>query len=136
MVRLHSPSNPTSGPSLAPCSFTEVPTATDWCGLNWSASVDLRSASRSVGARLAGVYKLMDGQDVVYIGESESVAERLWSHATQKGNGLVCSVVLMSAAPAYQRRERETDLIGAYYKRTGSPPRLQYRRSVTPPLTA
>jgi hypothetical protein len=69
----------------------------------------------------------MSRNEVVYLGESSALWNRLMTHAaTYKGQSMTASWVAMPGALPHHLKERETDLIGGYYKQVGVPPRLQY----------
>lgn len=125
MRRLEGQDNPAAGVSLAPVRYSGNPTAENWCELSWSPWLELKS-SYNTTLQQPGVYRLMDESQVVYIGESYNLLNRLQAHAQMKKSGLFFSFVLMSDSLPHQRHERETDLIGAYFKFTNLPLRLQY----------
>jgi len=119
-------SNEGAGPSLAPPSGGGELTDADWLGLPWSEATALETAGDRVPA-VPGVYRLIDGDEVVYLGESNGLRGRLRSHAQKyKGQSLSVSWCSMEGALAHQLKERETDLIGAFYKQGGGAPRFQY----------
>ncbi|HIF95323.1 MAG: hypothetical protein ABGX04_07565 [Myxococcales bacterium] len=69
----------------------------------------------------------MTGDEVVYLGESTGLRGRLRSHGQKyRAESLSASWCAMENALAHQLKERETDLIGAFYKQVGEPPRFQY----------
>ena len=118
--------NKGAGPSLAPRSGDGHPVQADWLGLPWSETVTLGEASDHAPA-VPGVYRLIDGDEVVYLGESNGLKERLKSHRQKYlAEPLSASWCVMESALAHQLKERETDLIGAFYKQIGEPPRFQY----------
>ncbi len=119
-------SNDGAGPSLAPPNGGGEPADADWLGLPWSEVVPLEEVRDRVPVA-PGVYRLMGGDAVVYLGESNGLRGRLRSHGQKyKAESLSASWSTMEGAPAHQLKERETDLIGAFYKQVGEPPRFQY----------
>ena len=56
--------------------------------------------------------------------ERSNVEFPLWRKMVDRS--LSASRAIMPGALKYQLEERETDLIGAFYKQGGEPPRFQY----------
>jgi len=76
------------------------------------------------------VYKLIEGGQVVYLGESGSLKNRIIRHAaTFRGQEVSASWVEMPGALPHHLKERETDLIGAFYQVRRTPPHYQYAAS-------
>ncbi len=74
-----------------------------------------------------GVYRLFQNERVVYLGESTLLRTRLTAHMRRpNGSELSASWVEMEDALPHHLKERETDLIGAFFKTAGAPPLLQY----------
>ena len=93
----------------------------------WSEAVELEEVNGHTPAG-PGVYRLIDGDEVVYLGESTGLKGRLESHRQRyRAESLLASWCVMENALTHQLKERETDLIGAFYKQVGEPPRFQYR---------
>ena len=112
--------------SLPPVVYTEDPTAAEWLRLKWSQWIDLRSGESTVPTG-SGVYRLSDGTDPIYLGESINLRARLLSHARRLTSAtLHASCARMVNPTKVELRERETDLIGAFIQATGTPPRYQY----------
>lgn len=102
--------NPKEYPSSKPAFGNADPIAEDWLGLNWSEpkSLDVDCPGGS------GVYRILSSKEVVYIGESVNLRQRLRAHArSARFSGCKYSVLFIPAAPPHQLRERETDLIGS-----------------------
>ena len=111
--------------SMPPVTYTGDPSASDWLKLDWSDWLALK-AMGSFPAE-AGIYRLSITGSVVYLGESENLSERLKSHAGRfDSRDVFISYVLMPQATKIELHERETDLIGAFYKAVGKPPQFQY----------
>lgn len=116
--------NPASGSSIPPVHLSGQPIDSNWLGLNWSEAVRLSGAD--VPNR-SGIYRLMDASELVYLGESRQLRVRLRSHASRlAGASFRVSYCELPGALPHQLKEREADIIGAYYKQTRTPPRLQY----------
>lgn len=131
MRRLAAPeTNPAAAPSLAPVSGSGPPGAPDWLGLSW-VHVGPPGPSLSDAPEEAGVYRLSRAGEVVYVGESANLRSRLKAHSRKyRELGLAADIVVMPGALAHHLKEREVDVIGAFYKVTGRPPVLQYRGEV------
>ena len=74
---------------------------------------------------LAGVYRILDGNEVLYVGESHDLADRLTSHTRRFTGDKFVSYVEMQTALPHHLKEREVDLIGAFYREERRPPRFQ-----------
>jgi hypothetical protein len=115
---------PVQYPSLPPARGNERVLADDWLGLPWS---EFRALNSMRGPTEPGVYRISNGADLVYMGESRNLRARLGSHArTAPFAGCMASFVIMDGTYPHHRKERETDLVGAYYMRESRPPRYQY----------
>ena len=120
-------SNEAAEPSLTPPGGSGQPKDVDWLGLPWSETTALED-TRDQAPSMPGVYRLVDGQNVVYLGESNELSARLQSHhRNYRFEALSASWVVMEGAFPHHLREREADLIGAFYKQVGKPPKFQYR---------
>lgn len=115
---------PVDYPSLSPAQGNQDVLADDWLGLPWSefkALDDFRLIPEP------GVYRIFNGEDLVYLGESKSLSFRLATHAQNpQFAGCLASCVTMDDQFSHQRKERETDLVGAYYLSRSRPPLFQY----------
>jgi hypothetical protein len=126
MMRIADGSNPAALPSLSPAPLIGEPESMDWLDLAWSPVTPLEN-SRKVIPEVPGVYRLLAGGRVAYFGESKSIKDRLRAHAVRyAGKEMECSWVEMPEALPHHLKERETDLIGAYYSVRKAPPQLQY----------
>lgn len=127
MIRLVGRTNPAGGSSLAPARFSDNPSAEYWLFLNWSERLPLSTHAHTPS--VAGVYKLMRDDEVIYVGQSEGLRDRLRSHSARFCQEDLCaSWIEMPHALPHHLLERETDLIGAFYKALLRPPSLQYER--------
>ena len=118
--------NPAGGPSLVPPSYTGHPCDQTWLGLPWSPPMPLER--KGIVPPEPGVYRLLDAMKMVYFGESKLLDRRLKQHARDyRDQGVLVSWVVMADPLPYHLKERETDLIGAFYKKMRIPPRDQYR---------
>ena len=102
------------------------PDQNNWLGLPWSQEFPLNEANDF--AHQGGVYKIMENHSVVYIGETSSFITRSKAHSKNFCMPNTCySLVAMKDSPPHQRREREADLIGAFFKEKQRAPRYQYK---------
>ena len=102
------------------------PIDSNWLNLDWSEMNRLNKDLRFVPSE-SGVYRLLNTENVVYMGETKNLNSRLISHAKKyKQLNLKFSYCEMKQAEAYQLKERETDLIGAFYKHERLVPLYQY----------
>ena len=70
----------------------------------------------------------MDSGEVLYIGETRNLRQRLKAHSGRDWQcrpGFVYSAQAPSALP-HQLKEMENDLIGALYEQSGAAPRFQF----------
>ena len=110
--------------SLKPATGNEDYLSDSWLDLSWTSFQPLSSEFPNS----PGVYRIKQGTNICYLGETISLADRLRTHSkTGHFRGLDVSFSLMShTTPKHQLLERECDLIGAYYLKTGHPPEYQY----------
>lgn len=126
MTKLVGRTNPAGGVSITPAPFSDTPSAENWLFLNWSKKLPLSPKPRTPQA--AGVYRLMRRDEVVYVGESSDLHDRMRSHSRRFGKeNLEASWVEMPSALPHHLKERETDLIGGFYKALQKPPLFQYK---------
>jgi hypothetical protein len=119
--------NPASGLSLPPATLTGSAGEEDWLGLKWAPPV-LLSSQNIAAPKAPGVYLLLDGKQVVYLGESKALSGRLVAHRrTFQGHDLSCSWVRIVGALPHHLKERETDLIGAFFCQHERAPKFQYK---------
>lgn len=122
--------NPAAAPGLPPLQLHGTPPDPDWMGLPWSPLGSLTNAPLPAPA-FPGVYKILDATTLalLYIGESANIAARLRSHVRRPWSPHD-PLVAWNADPALtlslHRRERESDLLGAYFSSHRHPPVFQY----------
>jgi hypothetical protein len=110
--------------SLKPAIGNEDVLADDWLELDWSS---FKSLSDTNAPNEPGVYRIVKGDEIVYIGQSGKLSSRIATHkSTATFSTAVISFSVMPGAAPHQLKERETDLIGAYYGREGRIPPMQY----------
>jgi hypothetical protein len=115
---------PVEYPSLQVATGESNPLAADWLGLAWSEFHPLVLTAPSA----AGVYRILDGGEVVYLGESKTLRSRIGTHAKDpRFRNCLVSYCSMANPQPHQLKERETDLIGAYILATDKAPRYQYK---------
>jgi hypothetical protein len=123
-------SNPAGGSSLPPLHLLATPAASNWMGIAWTPFAPLDISHILKVPPSPGTYRLFDAevQELLYIGESQNLRQRLMTHARKMWGGSqpLCSYVsLPEDTPAYQRREIENDLIAAFYAATRRLPGFQ-----------
>ena len=74
-------SNPAGSLSLPPIRAIGQPTSGDWMGLEWSETVSLTRENLAHAPPTPGLYRIVQGGQVVYVGESGDLRERLRTHA-------------------------------------------------------
>lgn len=119
--------NPSGGASTPPLRRGGNRLGADWMGLVWAEPEALARVQRVL--RQPGLYRLFspDGAELVYIGESRNVADRLRGHARNLGAEVLYSVTYApDLVHPYQRHELENDLIGYAFELAGCAPRLQF----------
>jgi hypothetical protein len=95
-------------------------------GLAWS---EWQKFDQLVAPKSPGVYRITDGSQVIYIGESSGLAARLKAHARSDwgcDRPLVSFCVLPPNTPKQHLHEIENDLIAGHYHSHGSPPPMQF----------
>lgn len=115
--------------SLPPVSGHGTPCSPEWLGLAWT---DFVSSSKLVPST-AGIYRIRIDNDLIYLGESKNLKTRIYAHLkTPRLSGCMVSYAIMDGADAHHLKERETDLIGAYFLSQAKPPAFQYQPSINP----
>lgn len=75
-----------------------------------------------------GVYRIERDSKLIYCGQSSNLLSRIHTHSNDpRFIDSAVSVHEMEAPTSHQLKERETDLIGAYFASAGVPPIHQYR---------
>jgi len=96
----------------------------EWLGLEWSPSCPIKDIQPPNDS---GVYKIFNDDGMLYCGESTSLKNRMTTHKRNaKFQGATVSYSIMKNALEHQLKEREVDLIGAYFELYGIHPRHQY----------
>ena len=104
-------------------------------GLSWSPAIKLLKKELASVPATSGLYKILDAarNKLLYVGETKNLHVRLYKHVSAKWsylNPLASFHVLAPNILDHQRRELETDLIGAYYEAFREPPSFQYREEL------
>ena len=103
-------------------------TASDWLSLEWSSMQPIASW---LPDDVPGVYRILGGSELLYCGQSASMRTRIRTHQRNpRFAGAAISVHEMLSAKSHHLKERETDLIGAFFGSTGGCPTWQYRPKV------
>ena len=121
---------PTDYPSIAVGVGELDPFSNQWMGLTWTAFTPLSAAAPNV----AGVYRIVKGEQLLYVGESRSLRSRLSTHSKDV-RFLNCQVSYhcMPDALSHNLKEREADLIGAAFLHCNRPPFFQYSPLLSAP---
>ena len=113
-----------SYPSLPPAVGDPDFNLDTWLGMEWS---EFRSMGEGAPT-VAGVYRIRSAKKLVYFGESKNLRTRLRTHSgDERFSKCEFSYCQMADAMPHQLKERETDLIGAYYLAANEPPVYQYK---------
>lgn len=116
---------PVAYPSLPVAVGDADPAAPSWLGLAWT---PFEAWSSLAPLDEPGVYRIKQGDEVVYLGESTQLASRLRTHSNApQFAGCCASFHRMPDVMDHHLREREVDLIGAYYAVKRRVPLHQYR---------
>jgi hypothetical protein len=114
---------------------TSLPRATNtgqfnsnnWLGFDWSATAPLSDISPPSES---GIYKIARRNELLYCGQSINLKDRISSH---KRNQLFGSASIafftMPGAQLNHLKEREVDMIGAYYDALSKCPVYQYSKN-------
>jgi len=115
--------NPAGGPSHPPLLAQGEPLSLDWMGLTWTPWRSLNEAPSG-----PGVYRIAHRSEVIYVGESEDVGNRMRAHCkTDWGDKPLASVwAAPSGIRKHQLREVENDLIAGYFDHKSEPPIHQF----------
>ncbi len=96
-----------------------------WLGLKWSESQPI---SRARPSAVPGIYRICKRDAMLYCGETRQLSDRLNTH---KRNSLFkdasVSYHVMLGARSHHLKEREVDMIGAYFESSGASPKHQYK---------
>jgi len=118
--------NPSGGPSVSPLHSLNKPMSHSWMGLEWSPIKSL--TIRDNVPNYSGLYKIFNEKNVVYIGETEFLFNRLGSHNRRFQEHTYSFSPLDPIILSYQRHELENDLIGNYYQIFKIAPDRQFNR--------
>lgn len=102
----------------------------DWMGLDWSEPLELNMETAHL-QNVPAIYRIMDSRtyDVIYIGETKELKNRLKAHAKKQwnGNNIHFSFAQgVDLSESHLRHEIEVDLIGAYFEEHQRVPCFQY----------
>jgi hypothetical protein len=115
---------PVSYPSLCPAIGNGDIDSSTWLGIEWT---EFQKLNDKQAPDAAGAYRIHRDGDVLYFGESQSLKSRIRTHANDaRFRGADVSFHVLPEAAPHQLKERETDLIGAYFGSTGLCPKHQY----------
>ena len=118
--------NPSGGQSISPLHSHNKAISQSWMGLEWSPIKSL--TNRDNVPNSSGLYKIINEKNVVYIGETEFLFNRLGSHNRRFQEHTYSYSPLDPIILSYQRHELENDLIGNYYQIFKKAPDRQFNR--------
>ena len=99
----------------------------NWLGLEWSEFKPIISQFNNL-KDCSGVYRIRSINEILYFGESKNLKNRIRDHSKKEYfKDALISVHKIPKALPHQLKERETDLIGAYYLNKKHSPRYQYK---------
>jgi len=111
-------------PSLEKAGLNNEFSSSDWLGLEWSKPCTIKDIQPPIEP---GVYKIFNDDEMLYCGESINLLKRMATHRRNvKFQGATLSFVAMKNVLGHQLKEREVDLIGAYFEQKGTHPIHQY----------
>jgi len=98
-----------------------------WLGLKWS---DFRPISEAMPPAIPGIYRICGADAMLYCGETKRLSARISTH--KKNPNFIDSSIsyhLMPNARSHHLKEREVDMIGAYFESSGAGPKYQYKNN-------
>lgn len=112
--------NPAGWPSIEPLEATGKPGDPDWMGLEWTAWQPLDAENVRQVMAGAGLYLLADAgsQEIVYIGQSADVAERLLEHSRKAWDDRTLEFsyqIIGQTVLPHNLRELENDCAGNFF---------------------
>lgn len=114
-------------PSGKPLEKRGKPMDPDWMGLPWSNWNVLDKIGLAELRDSPSVYRVSDGKEIVYIGQTKQTKSRMRQHIARfDSNNLYVSVLYLEEAIPHRMLEMENDLIGSFIETEGSIPRLQF----------
>lgn len=121
--------NPSGGPSLPPLISTERSSSNNWMSLKWEEPIPLLNGCGKNFENIPGIYKIIVCNEVVYIGQSQTLKSRINSHMKKKwGDEPKVSVFIADESIRdYQLHEWENDLIGGFFYENGRSPKYQFK---------
>lgn len=125
-LRVNEERNPSGEQSSKPLHSKGKPLSRNWMGLEWSPIKPL--TQRENIPRASGLYKIILEKDVVYIGETKNLVDRLRSHNRRFKDHQYSLIALDRPSLPHQRNELENDLIGGFYQLCGQAPERQFKR--------
>ena len=125
------PAGVLSSTPLEPCATSAD---SNWMGLTWSQPAILENIYIKQVPNIPAVYRLINANSgaVVYLGESEKLANRLQAHAMKNWRGLPLLFSFadeLNLSEPHLRHEIEVDLIGAYFEEHKCVPMFQYGKN-------
>ena len=98
-----------------------------WLGLKWSESQPI-SKARPLGC--PGIYRICESDAMLYCGETKRLSDRINTHKKNRiFIGSSISYHVIPNARSHHLKEREVDMIGAYFESSGAGPKYQYKNN-------
>lgn len=116
--------------SHSPLKMTGSSGNEDWMGLQWSDRYHLSKDCILSVPQNEGLYCIMDTDEVVYIGESLNIKNRMKNHLKNNECNLDFRFTITSGLPKNQLLELENDLIGAFIEQNRKIPKFQFTNSI------
>lgn len=122
--------NPAGSSSTPPLELRGKPTDLDFMGLLWSPVYELNSEFIKTVPNTRGAYRIIDpdSHQLIYIGQSSKLRDRLKNHSLKNWDSKVqfSYCILENLSLPHQLKEIENDLLGGFYALNKCVPRYQF----------
>lgn len=117
-------------PSCKPLTMHGNPIDSDWMNLPWGKWHKLDKTGLGELIDSPSIYRVSDGEEIVYIGQTRQTRSRMRQHIAKCDSGnLSVSVSYLDDAVPHHMLEMENDLIGSFIETQGTIPRFQFTNS-------
>lgn len=117
-------------PSSKPLKKQGNPMDANWMGLSWSDWHPMDSDGLVKLKDYPSVYRVSDGVEIIYIGQTKLTKSRMKQHITKyNSNNLSVSVSYLEDVIPHRMLEMENDLIGSFIETQRAIPLLQFSNS-------